>query len=68
MGINVAKDGVSDVVTTQRQSHGMCSISPSNELVPEDMVRRMARALMHRGPDEDGFFSTGPNSAWRRAG
>src|SRR5436189_4453831 len=39
----------------------MCGIAGIVDLarqrpVPEDIVRRMARALIHRGPDEEGFF------------
>ncbi len=39
----------------------MCGIAGIIDLVgqrppPEDAVRRMARALTHRGPDEEGFL------------
>ena len=39
----------------------MCGIAGIIDLtqqraVPEEIVRRMARALVHRGPDEEGFF------------
>src|ERR1043165_6647147 len=46
-----------------RRSRGklMCGIAGIIELsgqrpVPEDAVRRMARAIVHRGPDEEGFY------------
>ena len=35
--------------------------------VPEGVVQRMAQALIHRGPDEEGFL-IGPGWRWRRAG
>src|SRR6187549_2236231 len=39
----------------------MCGIAGIIDLtqqrsVPDEIVRRMARALVHRGPDEEGFF------------
>src|SRR5881394_2948676 len=39
----------------------MCGIAGIIDLtqqrsVPEEVVRRMARAILHRGPDEEGFF------------
>src|SRR5882762_8609451 len=39
----------------------MCGIAGVIDLtqqrtVPEEMVRKMARALVHRGPDEEGFY------------
>src|SRR5258705_8390184 len=39
----------------------MCGIAGIIDLaeqrtVPDEMVRRMARAIVHRGPDEEGFF------------
>lgn len=50
----------------------MCGIAGMVDLVgrraaPEDAVRRMARALIHRGPDEEGFlFRPGVALASRR--
>ena len=40
----------------------MCGIAGVVDLtgrraVPEGIVQRMAQALIHRGPDEDGFFN-----------
>ena len=37
------------------------------EPIEPAMLERMAQALYHRGPDEDGFFLR-PGSAWHRAG
>ena len=39
----------------------MCGIAGIIDLtaqrpVPDEVVRRMARAIIHRGPDEDGYF------------
>ena len=39
----------------------MCGIAGAidlagNRLIPEDMLRAMADAILHRGPDEDGYF------------
>ena len=50
----------------------MCGIAGIIDLtqqraVPDEIVRRMARALVHRGPDEEGFFFN-RESRWRRAG
>src|ERR1051326_2160597 len=50
----------------------MCGIAGIIDLtqqrpVPEETVRRMARALVHRGPDEEGFyFARGIGLASRR--
>jgi asparagine synthase (glutamine-hydrolysing) len=50
----------------------MCGIAGIVDLVgqrtvPEDIVRRMARAIIHRGPDEEGFhFGPGIALASRR--
>ena len=50
----------------------MCGIAGVIDLVgertvPDDVVRRMARAIVHRGPDEEGFhFGSGIALASRR--
>jgi len=43
----------------------MCGISgqfnfATNEPVEPDTIRRMTRTLVHRGPDDEGFFIAGP--------
>ena len=43
----------------------MCGITgqfnySSGEPVDSDVVRRMARSIAHRGPDDEGFFIAGP--------
>src|SRR2546422_2375499 len=43
----------------------MCGITgqynySSGERVDSDVVRRMARSIAHRGPDDEGFFIAGP--------
>ena len=43
----------------------MCGISgqvriASDEPVNQDTVRRMARTILHRGPDDEGYFFDGP--------
>ena len=53
----------------------MCGIAGIIDLtqqraVPDEIVRRMARALVHRGPDEEGFFfqpgvALAGSSQWR---
>ncbi len=48
----------------------MCGIAGVMNLagrrtVPEGVVERMARALIHRGPDEEGFF-VGLGLRWHR--
>ena len=40
----------------------MCGIAGIFDLlghrdVPDEVIRRMARAIVHRGPDEEGYFS-----------
>jgi asparagine synthase (glutamine-hydrolysing) len=37
---------------------GICGISPSDHRIPErDMLEKMTRAIVHRGPDSDGFHT-----------
>jgi asparagine synthase (glutamine-hydrolysing) len=43
----------------------MCGISgqvriASDEPVNQDVIRRMARTIIHRGPDDEGYFFDGP--------
>src|ERR1700677_4424544 len=35
---------------------GIIDLSPQQRTVPEEIVRKMARAIVHRGPDEEGFY------------
>src|SRR6185437_3371615 len=55
-----------------RGKKAMCGIAGIIDLadqrpVPEEAVRKMARAIIHRGPDEEGFyFAPGIGLASRR--
>ena len=35
---------------------GIIDLSQQQRKVPEEIVRKMARAIVHRGPDEEGFY------------
>jgi len=35
---------------------GILDLSEQQRTVPEEIVRKMARAIVHRGPDEEGFY------------
>ena len=35
---------------------GILDLSEQQRTVPEEVVRKMARAIVHRGPDEEGFY------------
>src|SRR5215831_1283651 len=46
-------------------SHGMCGISGQlnfarNKPVEPEIIRRMTRTMVHRGPDDEGYFVSGP--------
>ena len=46
---------------------GIIDLSQQQRTVPEEVVRKMARAIVHRGPDEEGFyFRPGIDLASRR--
>ncbi len=55
-------DELATRVNNQRlEDHGMCGIAGLLNLtgtspVPPGVLRKMAQAIAHRGPDEDGFF------------
>ena len=47
---------------------GICGISPSTNQIPERaLLEKMTAAIMHRGPDSDGFYTNnGIGLAMRR--